>query len=314
MSVLAVKNLSKHFGNFKAVNDISFELAEGEILGLLGPNGAGKTTTIQMLLGALSPSSGTVSYFGKDLAKHRTEILEKVNFSSTYTNLPWLLTAKENLMYTSYLYDIHDRKKRVLEMIKQFRLEDLQDKVLNDYSAGQLTRVNLAKAFINKPQVLLLDEPTASLDPESAHFIREYILEQREKHNISIIFTSHNMFEVEEICDRVLIIKEGKILADDIPTNLAKTIKSTTVSFYFEEENKELFIDYCVEKNILHNLTRNKIAVQIPEEDIPKFLGGMIQRNIHFLEISIDKPTLQDYFIQMAQTGQETHDKFETTI
>jgi len=314
MSVLAVKNLSKHFGKFKAVNDISFELAEGEVLGLLGPNGAGKTTTIQMLLGALTPSSGTVSYFGKDLAKHRTEILEKVNFSSTYTNLPWLLTAKENLMYTSYLYDIPDRKKRVLEMIKQFRLEDLQDKVLNDYSAGQLTRVNLAKAFINKPQVLLLDEPTASLDPESAHFIREYILEQREKHNISIIFTSHNMFEVEDICDRVMIIKAGKVVADDIPSNLARTIKTTAVSFYFDEDNKEKFIDLCLEKNILHSLERKRIEIQIQEEDIPKFLGSIIQRNIRFLEISIDKPTLEDYFIQMATTDTEDVDKFKNLI
>jgi len=290
MSVLAVKNLSKHFGDFKAVNDISFELEEGEILGLLGPNGAGKTTTIQMLLGVLTPTSGTVSYFGKDLAKNRTEILEKVNFSSTYTNLPWLLTVRENLTYTAFLYDIRDRKAKIDEMIIQFRLKKLENQILNDLSAGQLTRVNLAKAFINNPQVLLLDEPTASLDPETAHFVREYILEQRSKNNISIIFTSHNMFEVEEICDRVLIIKEGKILADDIPTNLAKTIKSTTVSFYFDEENQELFIDYCVEKDILHNLTRNKISVQIPEEDIPKFLGGMIQRNIHFLEISSVRP------------------------
>jgi len=318
MSVLAVKNLSKHFGppasGFKAVKDISFELEEGEILGLLGPNGAGKTTTIQMLLGALTPSSGTVSYFGKDLAKHRTEILEKVNFSSTYTNLPWLLTAKENLMYTSYLYDIPDRKKRVLEMIKQFRLEDLQDKVLNDYSAGQLTRVNLAKAFINKPQVLLLDEPTASLDPESAHFIREYILEQREKHNISIIFTSHNMFEVEDICDRVMIIKAGKVVADDIPSNLARTIKTTAVSFYFDEENKEKFIDLCLEKNILHSMERKRIEIHIQEEHIPKFLGSMIQRNIYFLEISIDKPTLEDYFIQMATTDMENVDKFKNLI
>jgi len=314
MSVLAVKNLSKHFGNFKAVDDVSFELEQGEILGLLGPNGAGKTTTIQMLLGVLTPTSGDISYFGKSFEKHREEILEKVNFSSTYTNLPWLLTAKENLMYTSYLYDIPDRKKRVLEMIKQFRLEDLQDKVLNDYSAGQLTRVNLAKAFINKPQVLLLDEPTASLDPESAHFIREYILEQREKHNISIIFTSHNMFEVEDICDRVMIIKAGKVVADDIPSNLARTIKTTAVSFYFDEDNKEKFIDLCLEKNILHSLERKRIEIQIQEEDIPKFLGSIIQRNIRFLEISIDKPTLEDYFIQMATTDTEDVDKFKNLI
>jgi len=119
------------------------------------------------------------------------------------------------------------------ELIIQFRLEALQNKILNDYSAGQLTRMNLAKAFINKPKVLLLDEPTASLDPKSAHFIREYILDQRDKHNISIIFTSHNMLEVEDICNRVMIIKDEKVIADDIPTNLTKTIKTTAVLFYF---------------------------------------------------------------------------------
>lgn len=314
MNVLEVTHLSKHFKRFKAVDDISFDLEEGEILGLLGPNGAGKTTTIQMLLGALTPTSGIISYFGKNLQTHRTEILERVNFSSTYTNLPWLLTVKENLTYTSFLYNINDRKSKIHEMIMQFRLEKLQNHVLNDLSAGQLTRVNLAKAFINSPKILLLDEPTASLDPETAHFVREYILDQRKIHNISIIFTSHNMFEVEDICDRVLIIKEGKILADDIPSNLAKTIKTATLSFYFDDENQESFIDYCIEKDILHNLTRRKVEIQISEEHIPRLLGGMIKRNIHFLEISIDKPSLQDYFIQMAQTGQESHEKFESMI
>src|SRR3989339_1104196 len=175
MSILKVTNLTKTFGSgkkaFTAVDNISFGLKEGEILGLLGPNGAGKTTTIQMLLGVLTPTFGEISFFGKLFEKHREEILEKVNFSSTYTNLPWHLTARENLIYTSYLYDIPDRDKRVNEMIVQFRLEKLKNQALNDLSAGQLTRVNLAKAFINKPQVLLLDEPTASLDPETAHFI-----------------------------------------------------------------------------------------------------------------------------------------------
>ncbi|KKQ38079.1 MAG: ABC-type multidrug transport system, ATPase component [Candidatus Roizmanbacteria bacterium GW2011_GWA2_37_7] len=319
MSILKVTNLTKTFGSgkkaFTAVDNISFGLKEGEILGLLGPNGAGKTTTIQMLLGVLTPTFGEISFFGKLFEKHREEILEKVNFSSTYTNLPWHLTARENLIYTSYLYDIPDRDKRVNEMIVQFRLEKLKNQALNDLSAGQLTRVNLAKAFINKPQVLLLDEPTASLDPETAHFIREYILDQRTEQNISIIFTSHNMYEVEDICDRVLIIKEGKILADDIPSNLSKTIKTSTVSFYFDDANQESFIDYCIEKDILHNLIRKNISVQIPERDIPKFLGGMIKRNIHFIEISIDKPTLHDYFIQMAsEDGKDENNRLETII
>lgn len=318
MPVIEVIELSKHFNEkakkFIAVDSISFSLEEGEILGLLGPNGAGKTTTIQMLLGILTPTSGQIKYFQKPFQKYREEILEKINFSSTYTNLPWLLTVKENLNFISYLYDIQNRKSKVEEIIRQFRLEPIKNKLLNDLSSGQLTRVNLAKAFINDPKILLLDEPTASLDPESAHYIREFILEQREQKKISVIFTSHNMFEVEDICDRVLIIKQGKIIANDIPSNLAKTIKSSVVSFYFDDENQNLFLDFCVDKNILHNITRKRVTVQVAEEDIPKFLGQMIKRKIHFLEISIDKPTLEDYFIQMASTQNKAALKFDNII
>ena len=175
MAILAVSNLTKKFKEFIAVDNVSFDLKQGEILGLLGPNGAGKTTTIQMLLGILTPTSGSVSYFGKDLKKHREEILEKVNFSSTYTTLPWLLTVKECLHFLSYLYQISDRKKRISEIIEIFKLEELLNEKIQTLSSGQLTRVNLAKALINSPRVLLLDEPTASLDPDTAAYIRDFL-------------------------------------------------------------------------------------------------------------------------------------------
>src|SRR3990167_753069 len=227
MDTLEVKNLTKKFGKFVAVDNISFSLKEGEILGLLGPNGAGKTTTIQMLLGVLTYTKGTILYFGKALNENREEILEKINFSSTYTNLPWNLTVKENLTFISYLYDIDDRKKKLEELAIIFRLDKLLNQRLSELSAGQLTRVNLAKAFINDPKVLLLDEPTASLDPEVAQFIRDFILKKQEKQKISIIFTSHNMSEVEEICDRILFINNGKIVADDTPENLMKSMDTS---------------------------------------------------------------------------------------
>jgi ABC-2 type transport system ATP-binding protein len=167
MSIISVHNLTKQFGNFTAVNDISFDLEPGEILGFLGPNGAGKTTTIQMLLGVLTPTSGEILYGKKEFSTHREEILEDVNFSSTYTsstytNLPWNLTVKENLTYISYLYRLENRKQRVDKVVEIFKLEALLKQPLHELSAGQLTRINLAKAFINMPKILLLDEPTTN--------------------------------------------------------------------------------------------------------------------------------------------------------
>jgi ABC-2 type transport system ATP-binding protein len=215
--ILEVKNLTKIFGSFKAVNDLSFSMEEGELLGFLGPNGAGKTTTIQMLLAVLAPTSGEIRYFGKDLATHREEILEKVNFSTTYINLPWNLTIRENLTFMSYLYDIQNRRQRVKDIIELFKLEKLAGHQMHQLSAGQLTRVNLAKAFLNRPKVLLLDEPTASLDPDIAAYIRTLIMDANKKEKLSIIFTSHNMTEIEEVCDRVIFINKGTIIADDAP-------------------------------------------------------------------------------------------------
>src|SRR3989344_2017261 len=160
MSVIKVSNLSKQFGppagGFTAVDDISFHLKEGEILGMLGPNGAGKTTTLQMLLGLATPTSGKVEYFGKDLSQHRSEILEQVNFSSAYTKLPRLLKVRENMKFISYLYNIPNRKARLEKIAKIFQLEELWEKEVRHLSAGQATRINLAKAFINFPKVLLL--------------------------------------------------------------------------------------------------------------------------------------------------------------
>lgn len=225
MSVLKVSNLTKKFGSFTAVNNISFDLKEGEILGLLGPNGAGKTTTIQMVIGVLTPTSGEVNYFGKNLEDNREKILEKINFSSTYTQLPWLLTVEENLRFISYLYEIKNRNQRIDKLAKIFKLEKLLKEQTKNLSSGEITRVNLAKAFINYPKVLLLDEPTASLDPETADYIRKFLLEERDQFNVSIVWTSHNMAEVEEVCDRVILINNGKIIADNTPNKLAKTIE-----------------------------------------------------------------------------------------
>jgi len=299
MNILDVSNLSKHYKDFKAVDDISFSLSEGEILGFLGPNGAGKTTTIQMLLGVLTPTSGSVNYFGKDLLTNREEILEKVNFSSTYTHLPWRLTVWENLLYTSYLYDISDRKKRIGKIIEIFKLKKLHNQTMSQLSAGQLTRVNLAKAFVNFPRVLLLDEPTASLDPDVAVYIHDFLLNQRLQFQVSIIFTSHNMAEVEKICDRIVFINKGKIIADDTPGNLSKTIEISHVTLLLQSKINDAKA-YCQKHNLTISMDGKYITIDCKEKEIPKILRDLMEMGVDYSEISIDKPNLQDYFLAKA--------------
>lgn len=301
-TVLEVKNLRKQFGNFVAVDDVSFQLKEGEILGFLGVNGAGKTTTMQMLLRVLLPTSGSIRYFGKDLQQYRSEIMEQVNFSSTYTQLPWNLTVKENLAFVSYLYDIKDRKKRIEKVLDIFSIHHLKNKRIHELSAGQLTIVNLAKAFINLPKVLLLDEPTASLDVEIAETVRKILLEERKNFNTSIIITSHNMAEVEEICDRVVFINNGKIIADDTPEILAKSIQVSHVELHLTK-GKELLEEYCQKEKLPYLKKGKNILIDMNEKDIANHLQAFAQKDITYNEISIEKPTLEDYFLQVVNKG-----------
>lgn len=299
-NVLEVKNLSKHFGKFVAVNDVSFSLKEGEILGFLGVNGAGKTTTLQMLLGVLTPTSGSVQYFGKSLATHKSEIMEKVNFSSTYTEMPWNLSVWENLYFISFLYTLSDRKKRIQKIIDVFELGPLANKQMRHLSAGQKTKVNLAKAFINFPKVLLLDEPTASLDVEIADTVHKLILEERTQFNTSMILTSHNMAEVEEVCDRIIFIHGGKIIANDTPENLAKSIQVSHVELHIKDGLKEIN-EYVEKRNISHQKKGRDIVIDVNEKDIPDLLKDLMKHNIIYDEISIEKPTLEDYFFQVVK-------------
>lgn len=212
--VLQVTNLQKRFGDFTAVDGISFSMKPGEILGLLGPNGAGKTTTIQMLLGLITPTTGSIHMFGLDLATHRETILERVNFSSTYISMPQSLTVEENLWVVARLYGLADIARRVGEIIKKLEMEELRCKVTRKLSSGQMTRLTLAKAFLTEPKILFLDEPTASLDPDIAEKIRALLKEERRSSGLSILYTSHNMREMEEMSDRIIFLQRGKIVAE----------------------------------------------------------------------------------------------------
>jgi ABC-2 type transport system ATP-binding protein len=211
--ILEVKNLTKRFGDSTAVEDISFDIQPGEILGLLGPNGAGKTTTIQMLLGLVTPTAGSIRMFGLDLATHREQILQQVNFSSTYISMPYSLTIEENLWVVAKLYGMTDIARRIAEVLKKVEMEDSRTKVTRRLSSGQMTRLALAKAILTEPKILFLDEPTASLDPDIAHKIRALLKEVRKSAGLSILYTSHNMKEMEEMSDRIIFLQKGKIVA-----------------------------------------------------------------------------------------------------
>ena len=212
--VLRVSHLRKQFGDFTAVEDVSFSIEPGEILGLLGPNGAGKTTTIHMLLGLITPTAGTIEMFGMELAAHREQILQQVNFSSTYISMPMALTVEENLWVVGRLYGLSDIHRRVDDIVKKLEMEEFRHKVTRKLSSGQMTRLTLAKALLTEPKILFLDEPTASLDPDIAHKIRALLQEERRSVGLSILYTSHNMREMEEMSDRIIFLQRGRIVAE----------------------------------------------------------------------------------------------------
>lgn len=212
--IVQVRHLTKRFGDFLAVNDISFDIQPGEILGLLGPNGAGKTTTIQMMLGLITPTGGTIRMFGLDLATHREAIMQQVNFSSTYISMPYSLTVEENLRVVARLYGMRQVDQRLDEVVKQLEMEEMRHKLTRKLSSGQMTRLTLAKAILTEPKVLFLDEPTASLDPDIAHKIRALLQDVRRSTGLSMLYTSHNMREMEEMSDRIIFLQRGRIVAE----------------------------------------------------------------------------------------------------
>jgi len=208
-----VKNLSKKFNNYVAVNNINFTLDKNKTLGLLGPNGCGKTTSIGMMLGLITPSSGEVLINGNNVDNaNRDGLLSKMNFASPYIELPKKLTVRQNLEVYGRLYGVKDLKNRISEISEDLDLNNFLDKKTGELSSGQKNRVSLAKSLINKPEILFLDEPTASLDPDIGDFVRNYIEAYKLKNNITILLASHNMKEVERLCDTVIMMKEGKIV------------------------------------------------------------------------------------------------------
>ena len=221
-NLVEVKNLKKNYGSIEAVKDISFNIKENEIIGLLGPNGSGKTTTIGMMLGLLKPSNGEILIDGKKIEENRIEILQKINFISPYIELPKKLTVKQNLIVYGKLYNVVDLKNRIEYLVEKLRLSDLLNKLTGELSSGQKNRVSLAKALINNPTVLLLDEPTASLDPEIGDYVRTFLEKYKKEKKISILLASHNMNEVTRLCRSILMMKDGVVIDRGSPEELIK--------------------------------------------------------------------------------------------
>ena len=219
-TLVSVNNLSKNFSSFEAVKEISFSINESEILGLLGPNGCGKTTTIGMMLGLLKPTSGEVIVNGLNVEKNRINLLKKMNFISPYIELPKKLTVKENLMVYGKLYSVHDINNRIDYLTETLRLGEFINKKTGELSSGQKNRVSLAKALVNDPDILLLDEPTASLDPETGDFVRTFIEKISSEKKMSILLASHNMNEVKRLCKSILMMKDGKIIDRGTPSEI----------------------------------------------------------------------------------------------
>lgn len=239
--VIQVQSLSKAFKDVTAVDHISFSVGRGSVTALLGGNGAGKTTTLAILLGLLLPTSGSVRVLGEDMTRHRHRVLARMNFSSPYVDLPRRLTVAENLTVYGRLYGVARLRRRIDQLAGELEIRSLLRRPTGDLSSGQRTRVALAKALLNAPELLLLDEPTASLDPDTGDWVRTYLEDHRDRSGMTIVLASHNMAEVERLCDHVLIMKAGRIVDRGAPGSL--------ISRYGRQTMEEVFLDIARDRS-----------------------------------------------------------------
>jgi len=299
--VLEVKNLTKEFGQFTAVDNISFSMKKGEILGFLGPNGAGKTTTIQMLLGITLPSRGNIFYFGKEFFENKQLCLSQINYASAFNTLQGRETVMENLVISALLYQVPHYREKIAELTEYFHVRHLIDHRYKDLSSGEKTRVNLIKALLNEPKILLMDEPTASLDPDIADQTLTMIESLRENRKVSILYTSHDMKEVERICDRVIFLNHGQIVAEDTPLNLTKKIEDLALRLTLDGD-KKIISDYLESNKFDYQYKKNNmVVIYTKEKFVPKIIFGLSKKEVWITNIDIEKPTLEDVFIKISR-------------
>jgi len=219
---LEISGITKSFDGFLAVNKVSFDIRKGQIVGLVGPNGAGKSTIVHMILGLIAPNEGQIRIFGLDPRRHREEAFQRLNFMSPYVGFPNRLTVFENLSVYARLYNVKNRKDVIHELLRRFSIADLRDKPMVGLSSGEVTCVGLCKVFINDPDLLILDEPFASLDPHAAVQVKDMLLDMQNRRKITVLHTSHNMSQVEELCDRVILLDHGRVVADGTPIDVTR--------------------------------------------------------------------------------------------
>ncbi|MBP9814053.1 ABC transporter ATP-binding protein [Candidatus Woesebacteria bacterium] len=298
--ILEVLGLTKRYDAYTAVDEISFTIGEGEIVGLLGPNGAGKTTTIQMLLDLVTPTSGNISYFGRPFPKERQYILSRINFASAYSHVQSRMTVLENMTIYAGLYEIPNSKKKITELLELLEIGSLVHELFWHLSSGQKTRVILAKALLNSPKLILMDEPTASLDPDIANKVVELIQSLQKKEGVSILYTSHNMEEVERLCDRVMFLSHGKIVAEDTPLGLTKRVGNSQLLLTFDGK-QDAIVAYLSHYTHSYRFVRTHVVeIMLPEKEIPKVLFGFAKEKIWITDIAVKKPNLEDVFLSIA--------------
>lgn len=299
---LEVSGLTKHYGDFVAVDQISFNVPIGSVVGLLGPNGAGKSTTIQMLTGVTIPTAGSIKFFGMNFDKYRKECLQRINYTSAYGSLQGYMTVWENLYVFAKLYSVSNAKQRTNEIIDDFGLGEIQKRLYYHLSAGQRSRVNLVKSLINDPELIMMDEPTASLDPDIRDRVLSTIEEMREKRNASILYTSHNMDEIARICDDVIFLDHGTIVQQDTPKNLVKQFQHVKLHLTFAGNRTSAEDVVRAQDFSFTQLGNETLVINLEDTDIPKLLARIDQLpDSQITHLDVEKPTLEDLFIDIAR-------------
>jgi ABC-2 type transport system ATP-binding protein len=299
--LLHVENLVKEFNGFRAVDCVSFEIPKGRIVGLLGPNGAGKTTTIHMLLGITTPTSGRITYFGRDFNEHRQACLARINFASSYNTLQGRISAWQNLIVYGHLYGLRRPEAKIRKWADYFAVTPLLHRRYWDLSTGQRTRVNLIKALLNDPELILMDEPTAALDPDIADKTLALIEEIRRDAGVSILYTSHRMNEVTRICDEVIFLDRGRIFAQDTPLGLTKRIRSAQLRLTVEGDRGTVAAFLAEHAQGYRFIQDHTVVIDTAEHRIPALIFGLSERGIWITDIEVEKPTLEDVFLKIAR-------------
>lgn len=300
-TILEVNNLIKRFNGVTAVDDISFRVENGQAVGLLGPNGAGKTTTIHILLDITTATSGTISYFGKAFPAHRQWCLQRINFASAYNTLQDRISVWENLLVFAGLYGVAKPKPKIMELVEYFEIGDCLNVRFRNLSTGQKTRVILVKALLNDPTLILMDEPTASLDPDIADKTLTLIENLKKTRALTLLFTSHNMDEVTRICDRVIFLDHGKIVAEDSPLGLTKRITTAHLKLTFDADTALVERYLTARRQTYRLVSSTVVGITTTEALVPELIFGLSKSGVWITDIEVKKPTLEDVFLQIAR-------------